>query len=234
MNELVWDTLSHGMTPLVMKKIIRAHPESIESLNRCKGMVMQRMFYRAWYQCLWLRHHGMEWRQIFERHLSAHGWIPRRIIDNHVSPYRMVVINRVCDAHTLHKEEWSVVNTYYLRMFWDSMFHGISSGVVQEKLDPICRRILGFVPGLKRMCMKCTYSIPLSEMRNDVMCTYCHDKIHSAYRARLSTYMCSPMLRMTLRHSDCPPKSSAASCSLPERKMDMQAAPSRCAITYRT
>jgi hypothetical protein len=165
-----WDAMSHIVTPSMVKKILIASDEaSYEYFKRVKGSVMLRMYQSAVQRFQHLMHQGVSVQEIWESYLSPEGYIPVCIPKNIISNERFGFKNEQNQW-----KEWNIVSLQVIRMYWDNIFSQIGYKIHSELRD-ICRKLIQTLPGPFSTCECCTWSIPVSEMATDFLCTYCQD-----------------------------------------------------------
>lgn len=192
-----WEGLSRFCTIKQLLELLRSSSinESLENFERCKNAVHLNCFNFMLQESFQRIAQGWTIRQIWEDYLAVEGCIPKLIEGQIITNSRFFSLE--------NNEEWNIVNTQGMRLYWNSMLCWRLDDSHNSKLyfefQKIFQQYLNLLPGMKEQCHECQFWLPRGEMQKETMCSYCHDNKDQKNKKdgkcyRLHIYETSPVV----------------------------------------
>jgi hypothetical protein len=157
LNEVHWTAMAPFLRPVDVPRLLALSLPG--SFDRCKNTVYCEMLTT----CLATYADPHVSVKDFFDELTRVGFLPR-VRWSHLpnsDTFGFIRDNKWC--------EWrDVANVSLMRQHWQSMS-------MHSRFLDLCRCVVALLPGDKRVCVRCRWVLPYSEMFADDVCNYCFD-----------------------------------------------------------
>ena len=162
-----WLALSAYLTPTSLKHVlVNCNTQSYDSFLKMRPKIVCSMF-----ESLDTFISLVNGKDTNQQEFWEHGWIAKQgYIPVTIHPN--VITN---ERFFANRKEWNMVSVKLMRYYWDEMSNGLN-GYCKDKIKTIGSRLICLLPGKKSVCCLCKWTMPATEMWNDVQCTYCREK----------------------------------------------------------
>ena len=167
LDECHWNALSHILTPTALKQCLKKLQIPMPCSTPNNNNIFLTMFENMHFRFFYFLEKGHPAQNLWEGYLSQEGFIPK------LMPSSAVTVDRYGYAMDNEWKEWNIASVTVMRMYWTSMFQGITDVIILAKLEGICQSILSTLPGDQVKCEECKWMCSQSSMYNNTVCCYC-------------------------------------------------------------